>query len=420
MKEEKRCFVKKTIYVAFLLVFLLATCAASVPQFPSGSLSAWNGEFRWQGVDGATWYLLEVYTDTGTQVYRKWHEMTCVDCSIVTSLSAGAYGWQVLDWGVYGYGTWTKRIPFSFEQIETPIPPPVVWHVPTDGTFAQAMAAMTDCGTVYVEANLAEPAISYGESRSASYIIPDYGCDWQIIGNRNIVTYDPSAPPMYYDGPGVLMLIKSTGTTTVEGLHFVGTMALGDNIDPSTGGPVDKDICLLLDAAGNMTVRGNEFERCGHAGIKSYYPGEILLEYNRCHDIGFTSRDHCVYISNSPATIRNNQAWDISGGGFGLDTAHVITGGLVEWNVVVDSGYGIWSGWGSGHVIRNNFAINSKYYDLGIFGGGHTFENNTFGTIYSERSCGAIVTNWCASPVPNVFYDMGNLYETVSHPERIE
>lgn len=84
---------------------------------PSGTLNSWNGTFVWTGVNGATWYLLEVYTPSMSQVLRKWYtsaQTNCVSgtaCSLTPSssdlnLGNGDYQWRVLDYGAYGYGIW--------------------------------------------------------------------------------------------------------------------------------------------------------------------------------------------------------------------------------------------------------------------------------------------------------------------------
>ena len=43
----------------------------SILNTPSGTLTTWNGAFAWTGVEGATWYLIEVQTSAGTQVFRQ-------------------------------------------------------------------------------------------------------------------------------------------------------------------------------------------------------------------------------------------------------------------------------------------------------------------------------------------------------------
>lgn len=397
-----------------ILAVLLSTCGLAQVESVA--------TFRWQPVEGATWYLLEVYDGINAQapqVYRKWYtagQSACPDCMVSVQMDEGGYYAQVLDYGAYGYGKW-QVAEYLFS---VPIPPPSEWRVPTDGTFAEAMQKMTQCGTVYVDADMAEPAISYGESRTASYIVPDYGCDWQIVGDGAAVTYDPQSPPRYYDAPGILMMVKNSHKTTVTGLHFVGTMALGDGVG------IDRDICLLLDAPGNMDVIGNEFEQCGHAGIKHFYgSGAFLIAENRFHDNGFTSRDHHIYLpGGGDYVIRDNYGWNASGWCVGYGNVFYTTGAQIYGNACWDNGGGISVGYGEGADVHDNIAIGNGR-GLWLEGGASVFRDNVFmestiEDVYSERACGAIVTNWCAEPVPNDFYDNGNIYETVSHPERID
>ena len=84
---------------------------------PTGTLTVWNGSFIWTGVAGATWYLLDVYTLGGTQMYRKWYTSEQTGCSADTSCSltptdislpSGDYQWRVMDYGAYGYGIWPQ------------------------------------------------------------------------------------------------------------------------------------------------------------------------------------------------------------------------------------------------------------------------------------------------------------------------
>jgi len=90
--------------------------AVSTLTSPDGTLNSWDGSFVWTGVNGATWYLLEVYTTGGVQLYRKWYTSSQTGCASGTncsltpsdlSLSNGDYQWRVLDYGAYGYGIWT-------------------------------------------------------------------------------------------------------------------------------------------------------------------------------------------------------------------------------------------------------------------------------------------------------------------------
>jgi uncharacterized repeat protein (TIGR02543 family) len=93
---------------------------------PSGTLTSWDNTFAWMGISDATWYLLEVYTPDGTQVFRMWYtsaQTGCAggtDCSVMppetAGLANGNYKWRMLDYGAYGYGTWTPYLNFGLDQ----------------------------------------------------------------------------------------------------------------------------------------------------------------------------------------------------------------------------------------------------------------------------------------------------------------
>ncbi|NWG32797.1 MAG: hypothetical protein HXY42_00005 [Chloroflexi bacterium] len=94
---------------------------------PNGTLTSWNNTFSWTGLSNATWYLLEVYTADGSvQVFRKWYTSTQTNCPGGTScfvsppetagLANGNYKWRILDYGAYGYGTWTGYMNFTLSQ----------------------------------------------------------------------------------------------------------------------------------------------------------------------------------------------------------------------------------------------------------------------------------------------------------------
>jgi len=90
---------------------------------PSGAVSSWDHTFDWTGHAAATWYLVQVQTSTDTPVFMKWYTAAAAGCSggsgcTVTpdetlSLANGSYKWRVLDYGGYGYGSWTGFTNFS-------------------------------------------------------------------------------------------------------------------------------------------------------------------------------------------------------------------------------------------------------------------------------------------------------------------
>jgi hypothetical protein len=104
---------------------------------PDGTLTDWDGSFIWTGArSDATWYLLEVYSPGGSQLYRKWYTSAQTNCSGSTACSLtppdlalgnGAYQWRVMDYGAYGYGIWTYFKSFTLDAacytLETSVSP---------------------------------------------------------------------------------------------------------------------------------------------------------------------------------------------------------------------------------------------------------------------------------------------------------
>jgi hypothetical protein len=82
---------------------------------PSGTLTSWDGSFHWTGVNGATWYRLEVQTISGSVLLAKWYSVdtacTGLSCSVIpeelAGLPDGDYQWQIQDYGPYGFGSTT-------------------------------------------------------------------------------------------------------------------------------------------------------------------------------------------------------------------------------------------------------------------------------------------------------------------------
>jgi len=90
---------------------------------PSGPLSSWDHAYNWTGHTDATWYLLQVQTSAGDPVFLKWYTADAVGCAGGTAcdvtpaetlgLENGSYRWRVLDYGAYGYGSWTAFTSFT-------------------------------------------------------------------------------------------------------------------------------------------------------------------------------------------------------------------------------------------------------------------------------------------------------------------
>lgn len=299
--------------------------------------------------------------------------------------------------------------------------PPTV-TVPDDYlTLQGALDALPSGGTIILRAGTYYGLKSYGYERTASIVI-DGNRDITIQGEAGaVITYDPQNPPTFYGELGVTLLISNAGQTTIDGVKFIGTQALGDPL-------YDLDVCIYQIVNAPFAVRNSEFTECGHAGIKhGNMPGHplVVIENNRFHDSGFTTRDHAVYAPGGGTYVmQNNQCWNLSGWCVGYGYSYWTEGAIIRGNSCVNVLGCIYTQYGTGAIVENNFSMNSGW-GLGIYGGGATFRNNTFlnstiDDVYSERACGGAVTNWCANPVPNDFYGNGNLYETISHPDRIQ
>jgi len=103
-----------------------ANLRGNTPISPTGTLGSWNNTFSWTGQSNATWYLLEVQTPGGGLVFRKWYTSAQAGCSGGTAcsivpaetagLANGDYKWHILDYGAYGYGTWSAYLNFTLNQ----------------------------------------------------------------------------------------------------------------------------------------------------------------------------------------------------------------------------------------------------------------------------------------------------------------
>jgi hypothetical protein len=92
---------------------------------PSGEQTEWDGSFHWNGIAEATHYLLEVETAGGAQVYYRWYtpdqvgcegDLECAVTPVGINLTNGEYRWHILDYGAYGYGSYTPFMNFELNQ----------------------------------------------------------------------------------------------------------------------------------------------------------------------------------------------------------------------------------------------------------------------------------------------------------------
>jgi len=96
---------------------------SSIPLSPSGLLTSWDNTFSWTGVTGATWYLVQVQTLDDTVILQQWYTAETAGCAGGTACSIspaetlnlgnGDYKWRILDYGDYGYGSWTAYTNFT-------------------------------------------------------------------------------------------------------------------------------------------------------------------------------------------------------------------------------------------------------------------------------------------------------------------
>ena len=98
------------------------SAAGMVLGAPSGTVTSWDGSFHWTGLANATWYLLEVFRSDDTQMLYQWYTAEQVGCASGTdcavtpaglNLANGDYKWHLLDYGEYGYGSFTPFKTFT-------------------------------------------------------------------------------------------------------------------------------------------------------------------------------------------------------------------------------------------------------------------------------------------------------------------
>jgi hypothetical protein len=115
------------LFVALVLFSIHGSSVLAAPQntatllSPSGTLTEWDGSFHWTGVDGATFYLMEL-KQGGVQLFARWYdaETHCsgTSCSLTPDETSGIlmnddYQWRLVDYGAYGYGEYTEYMNFT-------------------------------------------------------------------------------------------------------------------------------------------------------------------------------------------------------------------------------------------------------------------------------------------------------------------
>ena len=155
----------------------------------------------------------------------------------------------------------------------------------------------------------------------------------------------------------------------------------------------------------NVIIRASRTNRNGYWGIYLSHSDDALIEGNLASR---SRREHGIYVSNSSVrpTIRCNTVWgnhscgihlngDASQGGTGL-----ITGALVEGNVIYDNGAGGGSGINcdgvQGSRIQNNLLYNNHASGISLFradGGGGSTNNVVVNNTVVNASDGRWVLN---------------------------
>ncbi len=189
--------------------------------------------------------------------------------------------------------------------------------------------------------------------------------------------------------PGAM--ITSDNGTTPDGINLEGASYVrieGLVVSGRTRAGIRAVLC------DHVTIRGNRTDQNGRWGVFTGFCDDLRIENNETSRSG---AEHGIYVSNSGdrPVIRGNLVWgnhangihmngDISSGGDGI-----ITGALVEANIVYGNGAGGGSGINcdgvQGSTFRNNlvFANTSAGMSLYMIDGaapstGNTVINNTF------------------------------------------
>jgi len=93
---------------------------------PAGSLTSWDNTFSWTGVTGGTWYLVQILAADDSVILQQWYTADTAGCSgdlscavspaETLNLANGNYKWRILDYGDYGYGSWSPYMNFTLER----------------------------------------------------------------------------------------------------------------------------------------------------------------------------------------------------------------------------------------------------------------------------------------------------------------
>lgn len=168
-------------------------------------------------------------------------------------------------------------------------------------------------------------------------------------------------PIVFRAKPGVKIIernVKTPDGINVEGAEHVVIEGFSAQGMPRAG--------IRAATGRHITIRGNTCDASGTSGIFTGFVDDLVIENNLARG---SAGEHGIYVSNSGdrPVIRNNIAWgnrragihmngDASNGGDGM-----ITGALVEGNIIYENGRGGGSGINADGVEESIFRNNLLY-----------------------------------------------------------
>lgn len=168
-----------------------------------------------------------------------------------------------------------------------------------------------------------------------------------------ILTY--STTPLYDGVDYGPIVYAAAGGAILRGITIIGTHAAGD----SPGGG-DLDCNVLVQNNQGITLDHCTLTGFGHCGVKTLI-GDLTIGNCTIEDGGFTSRDHCIYISNTGAVVIQNTTLQRAAG-YGAHLYGTPAGVVIEDCIITDNGKvlqtdaggGILMNGNGGHQIRRN------------------------------------------------------------------
>lgn len=207
------------------------------------------------------------------------------------------------------------------------------------------------------------------------------------------------AMPIVFQGRTGVRIVAQNAITpdgvNVEGVSWVVIEGFESSAMPRAG--------FRAATCSHVTFRGNRADQNGSWGIFTGFCDDLLIEGNECSR---SVAEHGIYVSNSGdrSVIRGNRIWgnygsgihmngDLSMGGDGI-----ISGALVEANVIWDNGAGGGSGIGCDGVQDSTFRNNLLYenhasglslyqFDAAAPSTNNTVINNTIVNASNGRWC---------------------------------